>query len=70
MISPPSQISIERKAACDFSFGKLYFILTLNGAGRELGEGGIGGGEDSQGSLAGESVSKSAGSDGGYGSRD
>ena len=26
--------------------------LTLNGAGGELGEGGIGGGEDSQGSLA------------------
>ena len=45
-------------------------LLTLNGAGGELGEGGIGGGEDSQGSLAGESVGKSAGSDGGYVTRD
>ena len=45
-------------------------LFTLNGAGGELGEGGIGGGEDSQGSLAGESVGKSAGSDGGYVTRD
>jgi hypothetical protein len=40
-------------------------MLTLNGAGGELGEGGVVGGEHSQRSLARESVDKSACGDGG-----
>ena len=40
-------------------------LLTLNGAGGELGEGGIGGGEHGEWSLAREGVDKSACGDGG-----
>lgn len=40
-------------------------MLTLNGAGGELGEGGIGGGEHGEWSLAREGVDKSACGDGG-----
>ena len=50
------------------SRGKQWLLasaLTLNGAGGELGEGGIGGGEDGQWALAREGVDKATGSDGG-----
>ena len=46
----------------------LAIELTLNGAGGELGEGGIGGGEDGQWALAREGVDKATGSDGGWSS--